>query len=60
MRLPVPPLNDDEWQSLCSTPPVRPSVVAAGRARLLRNDWPDPLAIADALLAWPRPVPCAV
>jgi hypothetical protein len=28
--------------------------VAVGRARVAGNDWPDPLAIADAVLAWPR------
>ena len=56
MSTTVPPISDDEWQSLCAAPPVRPSVVAAGRARLVANDWPDSLAIADALLAWPRPI----
>lgn len=54
MKPPPPSLDDDQWRSLCATAPVRPAQVAAGRDRLLRDDWPEPLAVADAVLAWPR------
>ena len=45
-------LPDEIWLSLCETELVRPSFVAAGRARLDANDWPTPLDVADALLDW--------
>ena len=55
MKPPVPSLTDEVWCSLCEPELVRPSVVAAGRARLITNDWPAPLDVADALLdAQPR------
>ena len=52
MKPPVEPLSDEVWISLCETDLVRPSCVAAGRARLASNDWPTPLQLADALLDW--------
>jgi hypothetical protein len=52
VKPPPPSITEDSWRSLCAPAPVRPSLVAAGRARLAGNDWPEPLAVADALLAW--------
>ena len=49
-----PSLDDDQWRSLCAAAPVRPARVAAGRARVTGDDWPEALAVADAVLAWPR------
>ena len=51
MNPPVAFLSEEVWTWLCSTAVVRPSVVAAGRARLAANDWPAPIEVADALLA---------
>jgi hypothetical protein len=45
----------EDWSLLCRERLVRPAVVEAGRARLLTNDWPDPLAVADAVITgYPR------
>jgi hypothetical protein len=49
---PVHALSDEIWISLCETDLVRPSFVAAGRARLAAHDWPTSLDVADALLDW--------
>jgi len=57
---PVQPLSDDVWFSLCEIDAVRPSCVAAARARLAANDWPTPLELADALLDWQRWLPVAM
>jgi hypothetical protein len=54
VKPPPPSFSEDAWRSLCATASIRPTRVAIGRARLARNDWPDPLAVADALLTWPR------
>ena len=43
-------LTDEVWLSLCETDAVRPPAVAAGRARVDANDWPEPLDVADAVL----------
>lgn len=50
MKPSVPSLTDEVWLSLCEVDGVRPPAVAAGRARLASNDWPEPLAVADAVL----------
>ena len=57
MNAPVHALSDEIWVSLCETDLVRPSCVAAGRARLASNDWPTPLQLADALLDWQSQLP---
>ena len=44
-------MTTEVWTRLCRERLIRPAVVAAGRARVLTNDWPDALAVADALLA---------
>jgi hypothetical protein len=44
-------LTNEVWNWLCRDRLIRPSVVEAGRVRLLTNDWPDALAVADALIA---------
>lgn len=43
-------IPDELWWSLCELHLVRPAVVAACRARVASNDWPEPLAVADAVL----------
>lgn len=49
-------LTDEVWLSLCETGTIRPPAVAAGRARVASNDWPDALEVADAVLdAQPSP-----
>ena len=50
MKPPVQPFTDEIWLTLCETELVRPECVAAGRARLVTNDWPAPLDVADAIL----------
>jgi hypothetical protein len=52
VKPPVTPLTDELWRSLCDADVVRPTFVAAGRARLEAHDWPPPLAVADALIVW--------
>jgi hypothetical protein len=52
VKPPVTPLDDELWRSLCETDVVRPTFVAAGRARLASHDWPPPIAVADALIDW--------
>jgi hypothetical protein len=53
VKPPPPTFNEVTWCSLCETVPVRPRLVAVGRARVAHNDWPEALAVADAVLAWP-------
>ena len=50
MKPTVPPLTDEVWLSLSEAEAIRPPAVAAGRARVATNDWPEPLAVADAVL----------
>jgi hypothetical protein len=52
--------TDEAWISLCETELVRPSVVAAGRARIATNDWPPPLDVVDALLDWQSLLPVSI
>ena len=44
-------MTSEVWARFCRERLIRPAVVEAGRARLLSDDWPDALAVADALLA---------
>jgi hypothetical protein len=53
----VPPLSEQVWLWLCEPGRVRASAVAAGRARVAADDWPTPLALADAILAQVPPSP---
>ena len=59
MKPPPPSFSDEVWNWLCQSDRVRPALVAAGRARLVTNDWPTPLDVADALLASCRSVSAA-
>ena len=55
MNPPVPALSDDTWDWLCTSGSVRDDVVAAVRARLVSDELPDALAVADAMLTgWPN------
>ena len=54
MKPTVTSMTDDVWLSLCETEVVRPPAVAAGRARVASNDWPEPLDVADAVLETTR------
>jgi hypothetical protein len=46
----APALPDELWAWLCETAVVRPLVVSEMRARIGTPDWPDALAVADAIL----------
>jgi len=47
---PVALLTNEVWNRLCRERLIRPAVVEAGRVRVLTNDWPDALAVADAVI----------
>lgn len=48
----LPELPEDVWCVFREVAPVRRDLVAAARARLESGDGPQPLEIADAVLAW--------
>ena len=60
MKPSVPSFTDEVWILLCETDVIRPSLVAAGRARIADNDWPEPLDVADAVLDWQACLPVAI